>query len=120
MLNCETRSCTVGCELIVRRRRMRIKVEKPSAETIAEMKSCPTWSKEVSVFDWEYDSTETCYDMEGEVKVTAPEGEAVEFGRSGHLPARADVQLGRAQADLQALSLHLGSSAMGCSIKWRE
>ena len=28
---------------------MRIKVEKPSTETIAEMKSCPTWSEEVSV-----------------------------------------------------------------------
>ena len=50
---------------------MRIKVEKPSAETIAEMKSVP---------DMYYDSTETCYVMEGEVKVTTPEGEAVEFG----------------------------------------
>ena len=35
---------------------MRIKVEKPSAEAIAEMKSCPTWSKKVSIFDWEYDA----------------------------------------------------------------
>ena len=39
-----------------------------------------TWSKEVSVFDWEYDATETCYVLEGEVKVTTPEGETVEFG----------------------------------------
>ncbi len=59
---------------------MRIKVGKPSTETIAEMKNCPTWSKEASIFDWEYDATETCYVMEGEVKVTTPEGEAVEFG----------------------------------------
>jgi uncharacterized cupin superfamily protein len=59
---------------------MRIKVEKPSTETIAEMESCPIWSKEVSVFDWEYDATETCYVMEGEVEVTTHEGEAVEFG----------------------------------------
>ena len=58
----------------------RIKVEKPSAETIGEVKRCPTWSKEVSVFDWKYDATETCYVMEGEAKVTTPEGEAVEFG----------------------------------------
>jgi uncharacterized cupin superfamily protein len=36
------------------------------------MKDCPTWSKEVSVFDWEYDASETCYVMEGEVKVTTP------------------------------------------------
>jgi peroxiredoxin len=50
--------------------------------------------------------------MEGEVKVTTPEGEAVEFGtgRSGHLSARAEMQLGGAQADPQALSLHLGPS----------
>jgi uncharacterized protein len=59
---------------------MRIKVGKPSAEAIAEMKSCPTWSKEASIFDWEYDATETCFVLEGEVKVTTPEGEAVEFG----------------------------------------
>ena len=59
---------------------MPIKVEKPSAKTISEMQGCPTWSKEVSVFDWEYDTTETCYVLEGEVKVTTPEGEAVEFG----------------------------------------
>jgi uncharacterized cupin superfamily protein len=77
---------------------MRVKVEKPSAETIAEMKGCPTWSKEVSVFDWEYEATEICYVMEGEVKVTTSDGEAVQFGpgdlvtfprglSSGHLPA---------------------------------
>ena len=59
---------------------MRVKVEKPSAEMIAEMKGCPTWSKEVSVFDWEYDATETCYAMEGEVEVTTFDGEAVQFG----------------------------------------
>jgi uncharacterized cupin superfamily protein len=59
---------------------LRIKIEKPSAETISEMQRCPTWSKEASVFDWEYNATETCYVLEGDVKVTMPEGEAVEFG----------------------------------------
>ena len=59
---------------------MRIKVEKPSPEEIAEMQRCPTWSKEVSVFDWEYDATETCYVLEGVVTVTTPDGEAVGFG----------------------------------------
>ena len=56
---------------------MRIKVEKPSAEIIAKMTSCPTSSKEASVFDSEYDATEICYVMEGEVKVTTPASEAV-------------------------------------------
>lgn len=44
---------------------MRIKVEKPSAATIAEMERCSIWTKEVSVFPWEYDATETCYVLEG-------------------------------------------------------
>ncbi len=59
---------------------MTIKVEKPSAQVIAEMTSCPTWSKEVSVFDWSYDETETCYVLEGEVEVTTADGERVVFG----------------------------------------
>ncbi len=41
--------------------KMKIKVEKPTAEQIAEMKKFETWSKEESVFDWEYDMEETCY-----------------------------------------------------------
>jgi uncharacterized cupin superfamily protein len=59
---------------------MQIKVEKPSAEEIADMQTCPTWSKEVSEFDWQYDATETCLLLEGEVEVTTPEGDAVVFG----------------------------------------
>ncbi|MCK4518984.1 MAG: cupin domain-containing protein [Candidatus Omnitrophica bacterium] len=40
----------------------------------------PVWEKEVSRFDWVYDSAETCYLLEGRV-VVEPEGdEAVEFG----------------------------------------
>jgi uncharacterized cupin superfamily protein len=56
---------------------MPVEVEKPSAETISEMQG---WSKEVSVFDWEHDATETCYVLEGEVKVTTSEGETIAFG----------------------------------------
>jgi hypothetical protein len=59
---------------------MRIKVEKPSAATVAEMQRCPTWVKEVSTFDWEYDASETCYVLDGEAVVTTTEGEAVTFG----------------------------------------
>lgn len=60
---------------------MKIKVEKPTAAQLAEMKTQPTWSAETSVFDWEYDATETCYVLEGQVRVTTPDGEAVEFGK---------------------------------------
>ena len=88
---------------------MRIKVEKPSSETIAEMKSCPIWSKEVSVFDWEYDETETCYVMEGKVKVTTPEGEAVEFGPGDLVTFPRGLKCSWDLRKPQALSLQLGA-----------
>lgn len=34
----------------------------------------PIWTKEVSVFDWEYDEPETCLFLEGEVVVTPTNG----------------------------------------------
>ncbi len=37
----------------------------------------PTWSKEVSEFDWEYDQTETCYIIDGKAIVTPQGGEPV-------------------------------------------
>ncbi len=38
-----------------------------------------TWSKETSKFPWEYDETETCYILEGEVEVTGEDGKKIEF-----------------------------------------
>lgn len=58
---------------------VKIKVEKPSPQQIDEMKRCPTWTKEASVFAWEYDAEETCYLLEGEVRVTTVDGEVAEF-----------------------------------------
>jgi uncharacterized protein len=57
-----------------------ITVRKPSAADIAAMRDCPTWAKEVSVFDWSYDVSETCYVLAGEVTVTTADGETVSFG----------------------------------------
>ena len=34
----------------------------------------PIWEKEVSVFNWEYDSDEHCYIIEGEVDIETSEG----------------------------------------------
>lgn len=62
---------------------MEIKVEKPDAEQLKtlDVKSWPTWSKEVSRFDWTYSSQEIAYILEGEVTVTPTNGgEAVSFG----------------------------------------
>lgn len=59
---------------------MKIVVRKPTEQDIAAMRACPTWEKEVSVFDWTYDAEETCYVVEGEVAVTTDGGETVTFG----------------------------------------
>jgi uncharacterized cupin superfamily protein len=44
----------------------------------------PVWSCEVSTFPWTYESTETCYLLEGEVVVTPHGGEPVTL-RAGDL-----------------------------------
>ena len=41
----------------------------------------PIWEKEISEFDWSYDSTEECLLLEGEVEVEMPDGSKVEFSR---------------------------------------
>ncbi|MCK4950482.1 MAG: cupin domain-containing protein [Gammaproteobacteria bacterium] len=39
----------------------------------------PIWEKEVSTFEWTYDTNEKCYLLEGEVTVTPKSGEPVEI-----------------------------------------
>ena len=41
----------------------------------------PVWGKEVSTFDWCYDSSETCYFLAGDVVVTPKGGEPVQMGK---------------------------------------
>ena len=43
--------------------------------------SWPIWEKEVSTFPWTYDSSETCYFLEGDVVVTPDGGEPVSMGK---------------------------------------
>ncbi|NLH47135.1 MAG: cupin domain-containing protein [Myxococcales bacterium] len=59
-----------------------ISVEKPTPETLRRLnvESWGIWECEISRFDWEYDETETCYILEGQVRVTTAAGETVEFG----------------------------------------
>jgi uncharacterized cupin superfamily protein len=40
-----------------------------------------TWGCGVSKFPWHYDSTESCYVLEGKVTVTPENGEAVTIGK---------------------------------------
>lgn len=53
-----------------------VKIEKLSQKQIEEkgIKSWGIWEKEISKFDWYYDSTEQCLILEGEVIVETSEG----------------------------------------------
>ena len=61
---------------------MDIDVKQPTDEELEKQGvfEWPTWEKEVSRFDWHYDTEETCYLLEGEVTVSTPDGEKVRFG----------------------------------------
>ena len=70
---------------------MKIDVKKPDSEEL-EGKGVfdwPLWEKEVSRFDWHYDTAETCYLIKGQVEVTTTDGQAVHFGAGDlvHFPA---------------------------------
>lgn len=62
---------------------MEVKINKLSEKDIEQMgvASWPIWEKEVSRFDWFYDTTEECYLLEGEVTVETDGGEKVTFGK---------------------------------------
>lgn len=49
----------------------------PMKLEVLNVESWPIWSKEVSTFDWHYDTKEMCYLLEGEVIVTPKDGEPV-------------------------------------------
>ena len=61
---------------------MKIIIEKPDEKMFdgRKVRSWPIWRKEVSRFDWSYDSTEECFLLEGRVVVETPDGGKTEFG----------------------------------------
>jgi uncharacterized protein len=54
-------------------------VKKADNKDIEASKNWGKWSKEVSVFKWEYDETETCYILEGAAEVTDQDGNKIKF-----------------------------------------
>ncbi|MBN1696794.1 MAG: cupin domain-containing protein [Spirochaetales bacterium] len=62
---------------------MDITVEKMNDDEMKKrgISSWPVWTKEVSEFDWHYDSMEECYLLEGNVSVVTDDGKEVEFGK---------------------------------------
>ena len=59
-----------------------IEIKRLSEEEIIRrgIRSWPIWEKEISRFDWYYDSVEECLIIEGEVDVETPEG-VYRFGK---------------------------------------
>ena len=66
---------------------MKIEVKKLSDEEIEAkgIRSWQTWEKEVSRFDWQYETTEECYLLEGKVFIETENGEKVEFGQGDYV-----------------------------------
>ena len=60
-----------------------IKIEKLDKANIEKrgIDKWPIWTKEVSKFDWHYDSVEECYILEGNVTVETKDGKTVKFGK---------------------------------------
>lgn len=58
---------------------MNIEVRKPTENEIAEAKNWPIWSKEISIFDWEYNESETCLIIEGQAEVADKAGNLAKF-----------------------------------------
>jgi uncharacterized cupin superfamily protein len=62
---------------------MEVKVEKLNQDELKKrgVFSWPIWEKEISRFDWEYDSIEECYFLEGKVGLETSDGKKVNFGK---------------------------------------
>ena len=62
---------------------MKIDIQVPDKSDLDEkgVLSWPIWEKEVSRFDWYYDSIEECYLLEGQVEVEMEDGKKVQFGK---------------------------------------
>jgi len=66
-----------------------IKIEKPTREKLEQLgvDSWSPWGCQPSTFDWEYDTDETAYVLEGKVKVKTSSGEVeINKGDLVHFP----------------------------------
>ncbi|MBU1091162.1 MAG: cupin domain-containing protein [Candidatus Omnitrophica bacterium] len=62
---------------------MEIRIEKLNQEEIKKrgINSWPIWEKEVSRFDWHYDTVEECPLLEGKVNVETKDGKIASFAK---------------------------------------
>lgn len=62
---------------------MEVKIQKLTQDELKKMGvfNWPIWTKEVSRFDWDYDSMEECFFLEGEVELEIKDGKTLKFGK---------------------------------------
>jgi len=73
---------------------MKITVEKIKEDVLKKqgILSWPIWQKEISDFDWFYDTTEQFYVLEGEVEVDTVDGQKVRFGAGDFVTCPKGIQ----------------------------
>jgi uncharacterized protein len=56
---------------------MDVDIRKPTEKELQSLgvRKWPIWTKEASTFEWEYDEQETCYILEGRVRIKTEAGE---------------------------------------------
>ena len=69
---------------------MKIEIKKPTNKDLEtkEILSWPIWEKEISCFDWHYDSTEECYLLEGKFLLKQKMARLWNSGREILLPSQ--------------------------------
>jgi uncharacterized cupin superfamily protein len=58
-------------------------VRKPTPQEVKTCSAWPIWTCEPKTFDYEYDQTETCLILEGDVKITSTDGKQSTHFQSG-------------------------------------
>ncbi len=65
-----------------------IQIEKnpsPAKLEVLGVYEWPTWEKEVSEFDWEYNRKETCYIISGKAVITCEDGDVFEIEQGDYI-----------------------------------
>ena len=64
---------------------MKPEIRKPTEAENKEAGAWTIWEKEVSEFEWEYDSREICLILEGQADVTNESNEKFSFGKGDYI-----------------------------------